>query len=70
MGHLVNQRVMLQGLATRADLNGCFGTCLAYDAGNGRYTVEVDEGRGQVALLASHVVAVPPPPPKRYNGAI
>ena len=64
-GALLNQRVMIQDLGARPDLNGQFGVAVSYDQFGGRYTVEVDGGGGQIALKANNVVLVPPPPPPR-----
>ena len=58
---LLGQRVMLTGLAARADLNGQFGMCVSHDAHAGRYTVTI-EGGGQVALKSANIKLVSPPP--------
>lgn len=57
---------MMRDLVGRAELNGCFGACLEFDGV--RYTVEVDNGGGQVRLKPINVVAVPAPPPRNFRG--
>jgi len=41
---LLHQRVCLEGLQARPDLNGREGVVVAYDQADGRYTVELDGG--------------------------
>ena len=61
---------MLHDLQGRADLNGAFGVCVSWEAGAGRYEVDIDGG-GRVALKPGNVQAVPPPPPKpSYHGSL
>ena len=66
-GSLVGQRVLMQGLVARADLNSTFGRAISYDEASGRYTVELLDGSsGQtITLKPENVKHVPPPPPPK-----
>ena len=52
---LVGQRVRVTGLEGRHDLNGAFGWAHSFDAGKGRYLVELQKGGEQFSLRPANV---------------
>lgn len=52
---LVGQRVRITGLEGRHDLNGSFGWARSFDAGKGRYLVELQKGGEQFSLRPANV---------------
>ena len=52
---LNGRRIMLQGLVSRADLNGQCGLVLSFDADEGRYAVQMESDGETVALKPSNL---------------
>ena len=52
------QRVRIEGLTSRSDLNGCYATVLSFDADKDKYAVRVDTSDECVRLSTNRVVAL------------
>lgn len=54
------QRVRIEGLSSRSDLNGCTASVLSFDAEKEKYAVRVDNSDECVRLTTNRVVALAP----------
>jgi hypothetical protein len=54
----VGQRVVVDGLSSRSDLNGCHATVLSFDKEKDKYAVRVDKGDECVRLSTNRVTAL------------
>ena len=59
----------LQGLRAKPELNGLFGIVTAFVNASGRWTVELDQNRGPLALKVENLRGIPPPQDWRPSGS-
>ena len=53
---LLNRRVTLTGLASKPELNGTGGVTTSFDQSLNRYTVALDDGSGNIKVLAERMI--------------